>query len=73
MVKKKIKGSKPGKSVPPKTAQDNSAESEQVTKILGHRITAKDAGWRSPTLFVAPLKFIPIDPPEPLPKRRRRR
>lgn len=32
-------------------------------------ITAKDAGWRRPGLFVAPATFVTIDPPEP--KKRR--
>lgn len=29
-----------------------------------HVITAKDAGWLTPTLFVAPASFIALDPPE---------
>ena len=34
----------------------------------GRVITAKDAGWISPTAFVAPLTLIPIDPPRPIKK-----
>lgn len=28
-------------------------------------ITAKDAGWFRPGLFVAPATFVTLDPPEP--------
>jgi len=31
-------------------------------------ITAKDAGWITPTCFVLPLKLIPVDPPRPIKK-----
>lgn len=33
-------------------------------------ITAKDAGWITPTAFVAPITLVPIDPPRPLNRRR---
>lgn len=33
-------------------------------------ITAKDAGWITPTAFVAPVTLVPIDPPRPIKKRR---
>lgn len=29
-------------------------------------ITAKDAGWITPTAFVLPLKLVPVDPPRPI-------
>lgn len=29
-----------------------------------HVITAKDAGWLTPTVFVAPATFVAIDPSE---------
>lgn len=28
-----------------------------------HIITAADAGWITPTAFVLPVKFVPVDPP----------
>ncbi|HEX7379105.1 MAG TPA: hypothetical protein VF278_18425 [Pirellulales bacterium] len=34
----------------------------------GRVITAKDAGWISPTAFVAPITLVPIDPPRPIKK-----
>lgn len=34
-----------------------------------HVLTAKDAGWRSPSLFVSPASFVTLNPPEP--KKRR--
>lgn len=34
-------------------------------------ITAKDAGWITPTAFVLPLKLVPVDPPRPIKRRRR--
>lgn len=36
-------------------------------------ITAKDAGWRSESLFVLPMTLVPVDPPEPVPKDRPRK
>lgn len=33
-----------------------------------HIITAKDAGWITPTAFVLPLTFVPVDPPRPIKK-----
>ena len=39
----------------------------------GRRITVEDAGWITPTAFVAPLTFVPVDPPRPIKKSRRRR
>lgn len=38
-----------------------------------HVITAKDAGWRSKSLYVLPMTFVPVDPPEPVPKDRPRK
>ena len=70
MAKKK---NNPPESQPQSETSDKHGDTAGDHPILGHRLTARDAGWRSPTTFVAPLTFTPIDPPEPLPKRRRRR
>ena len=34
----------------------------------GRLITADDAGWITPTAFVAPLTFVTVDPPRPIKK-----
>jgi hypothetical protein len=49
--------------------------SEPATEVRHgkRRITATDAGWITPTAFVAPLTFVPVDPPRPIKKRRHRR
>lgn len=45
---------------------DNSpSEGNRNRRPRGRILTAKDAGWMRPGLFVAPVKFVPIDPPEP--------
>lgn len=41
-----------------------------MPKRRGCLITAKDAGWITPTAFVAPITFVPIDPPRPIKRRR---
>ena len=67
-----------------KRDDDNEAEgaakrAEQVREPASEvrrgkrRITVKDAGWITPTAFVAPLTFVPVDPPRPIKKRRHRR
>lgn len=43
-------------------------ESSREVRRRGRVITAKDAGWISPTAFVAPLTFVPVDPPRPIKK-----
>jgi hypothetical protein len=59
--------------------EDAAKRAEQATEPAGEvrrgkrRITAKDAGWITPTAFVAPLTFVPVDPPRPIKKRRHRR
>lgn len=30
-----------------------------------YELTAKDAGWRTPTLLISPAKFVYYDPPRP--------
>lgn len=47
-----------------KPAEDNASQPERRRK--GRIITAKDAGWISPTAFVAPITLVPIDPPTPI-------
>ena len=51
-----------------KPARDNVPQDERRRR--GRVITAKDAGWISPTAFVAPITMVPIDPPRPLNRRR---
>lgn len=46
-----------------KPAEDNIPQGERRRR--GRVITAKDAGWISPTAFVAPITMVPIDPPRP--------
>lgn len=45
------------------------SESPREVRRRGRIITAQDAGWISPTTFVAPLTFVPVDPPRPLNRR----
>ncbi len=48
------------------------AHEHQPQRELRHgvrMITAKDAGWITPTAFVAPITMVPIDPPRPLKKK----
>ncbi|HET6882541.1 MAG TPA: hypothetical protein VFI31_20410 [Pirellulales bacterium] len=30
-----------------------------------YELTAKDAGWRTPTLLISPAEFVYFDPPRP--------
>lgn len=30
-----------------------------------YELTAKDAGWRTPTLLISPAAFVYFDPPRP--------
>lgn len=48
----------------PKADSENAGRGENE-----YVLTAKDAGWRSPGVFVMPVTFVPIDPPEPRRKR----
>lgn len=68
MPAKRKKKNEPGGS-PKKPAHNGQREGEM--RPIGHIITAKDAGWITPTAFVLPVKLVPIDPPRPLKKRRR--
>jgi hypothetical protein len=34
-----------------------------------YELTAKDAGWRTPTLLVCPARFVYFDPPRPRKRR----
>lgn len=45
------------------------AQSRSDATDIGRVITANDVGWVSATGFVAPLTFVPIDPPRPLNRR----
>lgn len=44
----------------------------RVSKGVARPLTAEDAGWRSPTLFVLPMTLVPIDPPEPSERKKRK-
>lgn len=34
-----------------------------------YELTAKDAGWRTPTLLISPAKLVYFDPPRPRKRR----
>lgn len=53
---------------PKKSPQAVQSQTDPTT--IGRVITVKDAGWVTPSMFVAPLTFVPIDPPRPLNRRR---
>lgn len=53
-------------AVPENSAEGTEAQGKR--KRRGRVITAKDAGWITPTCFVLPLKLIPVDPPRPIKK-----
>jgi hypothetical protein len=63
---------KPHESDAEADRQRETGDAPRDSRRWGRVLTAKDAGWVSPTTFVLPLTFVPIDPPRPLPKRRRR-
>ena len=67
MAKKRKKPNEPG-GAPKESAPESQAGGEAKRKT--RTITAKDAGWISPTAFVAPITLVPIDPPRPLNRRR---
>ncbi|HVA51579.1 MAG TPA: hypothetical protein VNH11_34880 [Pirellulales bacterium] len=52
---------------PEKTVQSTEAQGERRRK--GRVITAKDAGWVTPTAFVLPIKLVPVDPPRLIKKK----
>lgn len=52
-----------------KPSQSSQPQGERKQK--GRTITTKDAGWITPTAFVAPISLIPLDPPRPIKKRRK--
>lgn len=54
----------------PLKEQSDENQPRSDTKRKTRRITAKDAGWITPTAFVAPITMVPIDPPRPLNRRR---
>ena len=69
MAKKKRKAGQPNSEA---AKQPQPCDVPPETRRRERILTAKDAGWLSPTRVVIPLTFVPIDPPRPLPKRRRR-
>lgn len=44
-------------------------EPRREAKSTVRMITAKDAGWITPTAFVLPIKLVPVDPPRLIKKR----
>lgn len=44
-------------------------ETRREAKSTVRMITAKDAGWITPTAFVLPIKLVPVDPPRPIKKK----
>lgn len=65
----KKKSNKPKKSEGKKDRASARGPVEDI-QFVGRRITAKDAGYLSPTKLVLPLKFPPFEPPRPRPKKR---
>lgn len=51
----------------PKRSSDENGPRGKVRR-RGRLITANDAGWITPTAFVAPLTFVSVDPPRPIKK-----
>lgn len=53
----------------PNNDQSNQPDDSELRNDPSYKreyiITAKDAGWLRPGLFVAPATFVTIDPPEP--------
>jgi hypothetical protein len=47
-------------------SQEN--EPQGKARRRGRLITPNDAGWITPTAFVAPLTFVSVDPPRPIKK-----
>lgn len=66
MAKKKSKSEKKAQ----RESSGEPADGREEIRIVGRRLTAKDAGWISPRAIVIPVTFTPLDPPEPLPERR---
>lgn len=54
---------------PAQEAEAQEGAAQEKTRRRGRIITAKDAGWITPTAFVLPLKLVPVDPPRPIKKR----
>lgn len=53
----------------PDSQEHAERENSEPSAKRGHVLTAKDAGWLSPGIFVAPARFVTLDPP--VPKNRR--
>lgn len=53
----------------PNDAANQAAKNLKPSPEGEYLLSAKDAGWRRPGLFIAPAKFITLDPP--VPKKRR--
>lgn len=45
------------------------ADDNGLSNATDYELTAKDAGWRTPTFLITPAKLVFFDPPRP--KRRR--
>lgn len=54
-------------AAPEKSAEGAEAQGEPRRK--GRVITAKDAGWVTPTAFVLPIKLVSVDPPRLIKKK----
>lgn len=49
--------------------QAGAASGAPSNQVVDYELTAKDAGWRTPTFLIAPAKLVIFDPPRP--KKRR--
>ncbi len=67
------KDKKPGSTrrgrKPPKRRVNDRRKPRRTERV----ITAKDAGWLSPSVFVLPMELEVVDPPEPIKLKKKRR
>lgn len=53
----------------PKDSANENGQNSQRPRKGQYIITAKDAGWFRPGIFVAPATFVILDPPIPIIRR----
>lgn len=55
-------GPDPANNEPEEDVSKNGQRPEDTDE---YELTAKDAGWRTPTLLISPAKLVYFDPPRP--------
>ncbi len=55
--------SKPGRFI--NGQQPAQASDAASGAVVDYELTAKDAGWRTPTFLIAPARLVIFDPPRP--------